>query len=379
MNGKNSSDLHWLAPLDGLRAVAAITVLADHTHLLPAYAGSIAVMLFFTLSAFLLTRPFVDSNSTAYSWRGAASYFIRRAFRIYPMLIVFVCSLALLSGGGKAVVYRNLIHFKGDGHLWSVTQELLFYVLLPVIALLLRAPRLHSAIVIAVLIIGAALVDKFLTTDLVSLPANGSFQPFYLSPFLIGMASAFAAPRAKALAETHLFGRRLSNAIAIGVAVFVGESVYMYPLGGSTSHLSLSFGVLLLLLWTQPTNFLSRALSIRSLRLIGVAGFSFYLWHWIPVTLWVSPWIPPADAPLSWLHVFAFGFSLICTVVLSSITLRLVEKPGIALGAYIAEWLNAASIPAALRPNYPSEKRADSGACPSPLQNDRPRGWPSAR
>ncbi|MGF6425606.1 acyltransferase family protein [Bradyrhizobium elkanii] len=336
----------WIAPLDGLRAVAAITVLADHTHLLPAYAGSIAVMLFFTLSAFLLTRPFVDRGSAAYSRSSVVSYFVRRAFRIFPTLIVFVFALALLSGGGRAVVYRNLIQFRGDGHLWSVTQELLFYLLLPMIAFLLRVTRLPSGIVIALLIVSAVAADRFLTVDVISLPANGSFQPFYLSPFLIGMASAFAAPHVKALTETCPFGRAwLLGAIAIGVVALVGESVFMFTLEGSPSHLSLSFGLLLLLLWGRPTTFLGRALSIRPLRFLGVSGFSFYLWHWIPVMLVMSPWIPPTDEPISWLHLFTFGASLLCTMALSAISLPLVERPGIALGKHLANALDARDTP----------------------------------
>src|SRR5215831_3292102 len=55
----NNEAKEWLAPLDGLRALAALAVLGSHTALLPVPFGTLGVLLFFNLSAFLLSRPFL--------------------------------------------------------------------------------------------------------------------------------------------------------------------------------------------------------------------------------------------------------------------------------------------------------------------------------
>src|SRR5262249_23930392 len=78
-----------VAPLDGLRAIAALLVLASHTEFLSVPFGTLAVLMFFTLSAFLLSRAFNTSNEI-YSLRGAIGFFIRRIFRIIPTLIFYV-------------------------------------------------------------------------------------------------------------------------------------------------------------------------------------------------------------------------------------------------------------------------------------------------
>ena len=91
------------ASLDGLRGIAALWVFATHatySGLLPPLlnfngAGRGGVILFFFLSAFLLSGPFLRNLERALSWREWATYAIRRVCRIVPLydgvvLVVFV-------------------------------------------------------------------------------------------------------------------------------------------------------------------------------------------------------------------------------------------------------------------------------------------------
>ena len=66
--GSSIEGSRWFAPLDGVRALAATVVLASHVQVTPVPTGTLAVWVFFGLSAFLLTGKFV-SDSAAFSQR----------------------------------------------------------------------------------------------------------------------------------------------------------------------------------------------------------------------------------------------------------------------------------------------------------------------
>ena len=73
---------NWIAPINGLRTIAALLVLACHASALPLPYGPAG-------SAFLLTKPFVHADGSGV-WEILATFYIRRAFRILPMYAVYV-------------------------------------------------------------------------------------------------------------------------------------------------------------------------------------------------------------------------------------------------------------------------------------------------
>jgi len=165
--------IRWLLPaessgageiraLDGVRAVAALSIVAFHTLLhqhieyLPAsqaignvwYYLSMGVQLFFVLSGFLLFRPYARAMLSGAALPSWARFYQRRALRILP---VYWVALAVMLAtqwpvAGKplwlnALTHITLLHDSFprfsrdlDGPFWTLAVEAQFYLLLPLIA-----------------------------------------------------------------------------------------------------------------------------------------------------------------------------------------------------------------------------------------------------
>src|SRR3546814_10730912 len=82
--------------LDGLRACAAIMVLAMHAKMPWACGGNYGVDIFFVLSGYLITKLLVAELSRANQIR-IGTFYLRRALRLYPALIVFLISYVVFA------------------------------------------------------------------------------------------------------------------------------------------------------------------------------------------------------------------------------------------------------------------------------------------
>lgn len=151
--------------LDILRAVAAWLVLLSHVAFWTGASaegvigglsarGELGVAIFFALSAFLLSAPFVRralGESVRWSPR---TYLVRRAARIVPaylLALLAVIAAAVVIGGAAAEVLdvpTVLVHlvigqgwtdvtFQSFTQTWSLTSEVTFYLLLPLVAALM--------------------------------------------------------------------------------------------------------------------------------------------------------------------------------------------------------------------------------------------------
>ncbi|WP_017538444.1 acyltransferase family protein [Nocardiopsis halophila] len=155
------------APLDGIRAIAALMVLVFHVAvetgaaLAPGVRGALlsaaelAVPLFFGLSGLLLYRPWVRACLDGSRGPDVRVYLWKRALRVLPAYwIVAVAALLLWSReqlGSVGTWFEVLtLTFTYDtdpwwvgtgpyglGQMWSLCVEVSFYALLPLIALVL--------------------------------------------------------------------------------------------------------------------------------------------------------------------------------------------------------------------------------------------------
>jgi peptidoglycan/LPS O-acetylase OafA/YrhL len=154
---------------DGLRAIAAVSVLALHTawssgftmrSSLGIYTSrlEIGVSVFFLISGFLLYRPFVASHLSGRPDPSIGRFWVRRVLRIVPAywlaLTVLTYGLHVVSmgRGWQGIIAHYLFlqiyipaeSFNGIGQAWSLCTEVSFYVFLPLYAWLVGFRRSAS-------------------------------------------------------------------------------------------------------------------------------------------------------------------------------------------------------------------------------------------
>jgi peptidoglycan/LPS O-acetylase OafA/YrhL len=226
----------FLPDLESLRGIAIGLVLLDHVidavggHGLrvcaPAaifVAGHTGVTLFFVLSGYLVSRPFLTTGSGV----SIGGYFARRAMRILPLYVPAVLLTAALVAQNATDLWRAVPHLlfltpwpdlapplltstrlELSGPWWSLSTEVQFYLVLPAIAWLLSSRRSRLA--------SAALAIGWLVAYVAFL--RGDFQLGLTARLgtllsLLTRAPAFAAGAALAWVELR-YGEALRRALA---------------------------------------------------------------------------------------------------------------------------------------------------------------------
>jgi peptidoglycan/LPS O-acetylase OafA/YrhL len=170
----------FVPALDGIRAIAVIVVVAYHGGWFGLHGGFVGVDVFFTLSGFLITRLLIDEHHR----RGGVSmknFYIRRGLRLLPALFALVAGVWLAAAlldvpriedrltprSLWALSYVANWHDVVTGthggpfsHLWSLSVEEQFYVVWPVVAVLLLRRRGVAAVrrLAGTLAVGLALI-----------------------------------------------------------------------------------------------------------------------------------------------------------------------------------------------------------------------------
>jgi len=136
--------MKYLPAIDGLRAVAVLSVLAFHAQLLG--LGYLGVDVFFVISGYLITSILRDEQRNGGIRLGA--FYLRRVRRLYPALCALVACLLLagwISWRGALIgltYLGNYIGLPGDlAHLWSLAVEEQYYLLWPLLLPLVMRTR----------------------------------------------------------------------------------------------------------------------------------------------------------------------------------------------------------------------------------------------
>lgn len=334
INHRATTGREFVENFDGLRAVAALMVFVLHVEITDRVAlGPAGVWIFFALSGHLLYMGFLRSvpvpNSTAIT-----AYLVRRMLRIVPLY--YVCVLAIgnwLHDWSPEFrsdwIFEHLIFVKASGHLWTTVTELVFYLYLPLLILLIHPVREdHRRFW---LLTAAGVLAWFLFEHLGLVELRGGNPHF--APFLFGMATVHLRDRLPVRVAPWLAG-----ACLVWIFAFSSDLAWMRPLQQQFGLFQLAqlwqFGYLFYvpcaLLVLAVSRSPSRFWGNRWLRLIGVCGFGFYLWH-APIIIAVRDWALPTPVFV----LFCFG----ATSLLCILTYILVERPGIALGRLLGRWV----------------------------------------
>lgn len=156
----NSNHSIHISALDGIRALAACVIVLYHAKLPGLPGGYMAVDVFFVLSGFLITGIVLrDLERGRFSW---PQFTKRRLARLWPalllFLLVYVITAPLIFEGFSftkhlrdawvtatyVVNYASAFseHTAMLGHVWTLAVEMQFYLLWPLLLILLvRLPR----------------------------------------------------------------------------------------------------------------------------------------------------------------------------------------------------------------------------------------------
>ena len=355
-----------LPGLDGLRALAVIAVIAFHEQLSAFPGGFLGVNVFFVLSGYLIT----DLLVAQWNRQGHLTlhgFWARRARRLLPALGVLLVAVtaataviepaqltALREALLAAVTYSSnwwqaLAHhsyFTQFGpppplqHLWSLAIEEQFYLLWPLLLIVILRTCQSGRIRAALAWLGAAL--SALAMVLVYVPGADPSRVYYgtdthASALFIGAALALTWPlrRMQALSRD---GARVPDAIGLaGIAVlawamghFAGTDRVLYPAGLLIAALAAG-GVVLA---AASPGLISWALGGSALRWIGIRSYGIYLWHWPVIALADAAF--PKQVPAHWIWLPEAALS----VGLAAASWRWVEEPIIRRGfrATVRDW-----------------------------------------
>jgi peptidoglycan/LPS O-acetylase OafA/YrhL len=299
------SRLKYRADIDGLRAVAVLSVLAFHIGLSRFGGGFVGVDVFFVISGYLISSIiFADINASRFTISG---FYERRIRRIFPALVAMlgVASVvaviyllpgelvdyakSLLAATGSA---SNLYFWSHSGyftsptskpllHTWSLAVEEQFYISFPLFLLLVRRffpQRLRSAVV---LLFCASFVASCVVVS--RNPETAFYMPYTRAwELLLGtLLSLGIFPR--------LRSAWLRNIATLGGIGMIMWSVLFYSqdtLFPGVSALVPCVGSALII-WAGETgaSLVGSVLSWRPVVFIGLISYSLYLWHWPVIVL----------------------------------------------------------------------------------------------
>ena len=360
--------IQYIPAIDGLRAIAVIAVILYHLGISWIPGGFLGVDLFFVISGYVITRLLLDSIQE----RGGLDlrdFYMARIRRLLPPLVFMIVVTSIVVGiwapdttkkfltdapfslfGGMNwwLVFNHQDYFESSGrppllqHTWSLAVEAQFYLLWPLILLLVLKYFGKKVIPAAALTIAAI-----------------SGVALMLVSFQLDAANSSKVSHVYFGTDTHSIGLFLGAALAvswipqnfnlqvtrraqdfidgIGVFGFIGilatfllideskPALYRiaFPLAGI-------FGTAILISIVHPASRFAPLLRSKVLLWIGERSYAIYLWHWVIFQ------ISRPQVDLDGENWALFSLRILLVLAMADISLRLVELP-IRSGA-VAYW-----------------------------------------
>ncbi|WP_414471107.1 acyltransferase family protein [Microvirga sp. M2] len=333
--------------IDGLRAVAVLSVILFHAGVESFAGGFVGVDVFFVISGYLITSLILGEKAAGHF--SFLRFYERRARRILPALfLVIVATIPVawqlllpdpMKDFAQSVAFvsffsSNILFWKESGyfdtnaelkpllHTWSLAVEEQYYLLFPLILLaFLRKGRRWVGIALASLCLASFVAAQSGST-------SNPVKTFYLLPtrgweMLIGaLIALYGFNREIAWASSATVTRYVNEAaslIGLGMiawAVFAFDERTPFP---GVYALVPTVGAGLIILCASPETFIGRALGWKLPVGIGLVSYSFYLWHQ-PMFALARYWKPDIEKGVLLLLAGLAG-------VLAYLSWRYVERP----------------------------------------------------
>jgi peptidoglycan/LPS O-acetylase OafA/YrhL len=346
------TDKAYRPDIDGLRAIAILSVVAFHAGLPGITGGFVGVDVFFVISGYLITALlYLEFRSTGRV--DLKAFYARRIRRLLPALVLMVAVTLILaiwvmypldlkrlarSANAVMLVYSNnhFLHYSGGYfdpstdlmpllHTWSLSIEEQYYLTWPLLLLAVgwavrRFGRSRDSLMLLVL---AAIIVGSFSASLYYMKIE---QPaaFYLMParaweLALGGFVWLIQSRVRVTPTTG-GGLALLGLVAIAGAVLFLDETVRFP---GWSALPPTLGAALILYGLRHTGGESlayRFLSHGAMVNIGLLSYSWYLWHWPLLSLTRNYYLGERD-------LLRDGLVVLVALVCAAASYRWVEYP----------------------------------------------------
>ena len=336
--------MKYRSEIDGLRTVAVIPVILFHAGFEAFSGGFVGVDVFFVLSGYLITT--ILAHEMAEGRFSIARFYERRARRILPALYFVMLTtlpvafwlmlpdefaefcrafLSVIVFASNIFFWQTTDYFARAAeenpllHTWSLAVEEQYYMLFPLILLLLWRFRGRRAALLGVALLTAGSLALAEIGWRAAPVANFFLLPSRAWELGLGALAALHLQRRGADAPAP---RGAGALAALGLAMIVA-SVFIYEPDTpfpSVYALLPTVGAVLVILYARPDASAGRLLSLRPMVFLGLISYSAYLWHQ-PLFAFarLESFGPPAPALMLGLSVVSLG--------LAALSWRYVEQP----------------------------------------------------
>lgn len=321
--------------LDAIRGLAILLVLLRHAW--PetfGNAGIVGVVVFFTLSGYLITG-LLERDIRAYGHVRFSRFYLHRIFRLMPALIFMLAGFAFIEGiwnilGDRELVFQSILvgmtytmnlpgieHGSGAvNHLWTLATEEQFYLLWPLVLTFgIRKNRAvlttWAAIILSMILCAVSIFVVFPETyKIYSLPTS------WVAAMLIGAVAKLMEARLNGLLRGISTRATAMSALVILLSLSFVPDAKNWPGTYLLVGPLIAFCAVALIMegksWIQVPS-----MTLKPLLWLGTVSYAAYLWNY-PIANWIG------DRPLDLLQGVA---SIALTLLAATLSWYAVEKP----------------------------------------------------